>query len=175
MTNFITIKGGVVQSVQECIDYTQVIKGDSDTTTVDNSKLFAVGDAYTVEIWESHNLTAEEKENRLSSNTEYSKQQLLDTIKVTTSSGKTFNGRDKDQIRMMSAIQASTLLGLTQSTWKLADNTITSVTIVGTPPIVTIFCEYITISNVCSSTYIVISYTRYINSAYNIYCRRIIV
>lgn len=129
MINFITIKGGIVQSVQECVDYTQVIKGDSDTTTIDNSKLFKVGDAYSIEAWESYNLTAKEKEDKLIAEADALKQQALDSITVTTLSGKTFDGRDKDQIRMLSAIQASTILGLTEHTWKLANNTTATVTI----------------------------------------------
>ena len=53
----------------------------------------------------------------------------INSITVTTTLGKVFDGRDKDQVRMLSAIQASTLLGLTESAWKLHDNTVVSVTI----------------------------------------------
>lgn len=55
--------------------------------------------------------------------------QALDSITVTTASGKVFDGRDKDQVRMLSAIQASTLLGQTSAQWKLADNSIATVTL----------------------------------------------
>lgn len=64
--------------------------------------------------------------------TEQAKQdklKALDSITVTTTSGKVFDGRDKDQIRMLSAIQASTLLGLTSSQWKLANNVVVPVTL----------------------------------------------
>lgn len=57
------------------------------------------------------------------------KQLALDSITVTTSSGKVFDGRDKDQVRMLSAIQASTLLGLTEAYWKLANNEVMTITL----------------------------------------------
>ena len=60
---------------------------------------------------------------------EQAKQLALDSITVTTTSGKVFDGRDKDQVRMLSAIQASTLLGLTESAWKLTDNSIALVSL----------------------------------------------
>lgn len=57
------------------------------------------------------------------------KQLALDTITVTTTSGKVFDGRDKDQVRMMAAIQASGILGLTETQWKLHDNSVATITL----------------------------------------------
>lgn len=57
------------------------------------------------------------------------KQLALDSITVTTSTGKVFDGRDKDQARMLSAIQASTSLGATTTMWKLNDNTTVEITL----------------------------------------------
>jgi hypothetical protein len=57
------------------------------------------------------------------------KLQALSNIKVTTSSGKVFDGRDIDQQRMVSAILASSVLNVTETQWKLADNTISTVSL----------------------------------------------
>ena len=56
------------------------------------------------------------------------KQLALDTITVEVN-GKVFDGRDKDQVRMLSAIQASDILGVTSTEWKLNDDTIVEVTV----------------------------------------------
>lgn len=56
------------------------------------------------------------------------KQLALDTITVEVN-GKVFDGRDKDQVRMMAAIQASDILGVTSTEWKLNDDTIVEVTV----------------------------------------------
>ena len=74
-------------------------------------------------------LTDEEVKVVLGPIMEEAKQLALDAITVTTASGKVFDGRDKDQVRMLSAIQASTLLGHTSAQWKLADNSIATVTL----------------------------------------------
>ena len=66
---------------------------------------------------------------QLAEEAKQAKQLVLDSIVVTTASGKVFDGRDKDQVRMLSAIQASTLLGLTTATWKLADDSIVEITL----------------------------------------------
>lgn len=50
-------------------------------------------------------------------------------IKATTQSGKVFDGDEKSQDRMLRAIQISAITGVTQTQWKLADNTITTVTL----------------------------------------------
>jgi len=47
----------------------------------------------------------------------------LSQITVTTAAGNTFDGDDTARESMLSAIQASGFLGLTDSNWKLADNT----------------------------------------------------
>lgn len=57
------------------------------------------------------------------------KQILLDSITVTTTSGKVFDGRDKDVLLMSGAIQAAEVLGLTEHSWKLHDNTVQVITI----------------------------------------------
>jgi hypothetical protein len=57
------------------------------------------------------------------------KLQALSNIKVTTSSGKVFDGRDIDQQRMTSAILASSVLNVTETQWKLADNTVANVSL----------------------------------------------
>jgi len=58
------------------------------------------------------------------------KQLALDSIAVTTTSGKVFDGRDIDQQRMMSAIMSADVVGITETYWKLTDNSVAMVTLV---------------------------------------------
>ena len=51
------------------------------------------------------------------------------TILVTTISGKVFDGDEKSQDRMVRAIQVAAITGLTETQWKLADNSIVIVTL----------------------------------------------
>ena len=46
----------------------------------------------------------------------------LSELTVTTANGNTFDGDDTARSDMMAAIQASEILGITSSNWKLADN-----------------------------------------------------
>jgi hypothetical protein len=55
--------------------------------------------------------------------------EALASVKVTTTSGNTFDGRDIDQQRMVSAILSSSVLNATETEWKLADNSRVTVTI----------------------------------------------
>lgn len=48
-------------------------------------------------------------------------------IKVTTSSGKTFDGNESARNNMLSVIIASDILGETETSWKLADNTVATI------------------------------------------------
>jgi hypothetical protein len=57
------------------------------------------------------------------------KTEALASVKVTTASGNTFDGRDIDQQRMVSAILSSSVLNVTETEWKLADNSRVTVTI----------------------------------------------
>lgn len=59
----------------------------------------------------------------------HQKRIALDSISVTTSFGKVFDGNDAARESMLSAIQASSVLNLTEYNWKLADNTWTVVTL----------------------------------------------
>jgi hypothetical protein len=57
------------------------------------------------------------------------KLQALQQITVTTTSGKVFDGRDIDQQRMVSAIMSADVVGITETYWKLADNSVAMVTL----------------------------------------------
>jgi hypothetical protein len=57
------------------------------------------------------------------------KLEALQAITVTTTSGKVFDGRDIDQQRMVSAIMSAGVVGMTETQWKLADNTVGTVTL----------------------------------------------
>jgi len=57
------------------------------------------------------------------------KTEALASVKVTTTSGKVFDGRDIDQQRMVSAILSSSVINITETHWKLADNTIATISL----------------------------------------------
>lgn len=50
-------------------------------------------------------------------------------IKVTTSTGRTFDGDEDSQARMARAVLIAQATGLTETTWTLADNSIATVTL----------------------------------------------
>ena len=57
------------------------------------------------------------------------KDTTISKLKVTAISGKTFDGDEKSQDRMLRAIQIADITGLTTTEWKLADNSIVMVTL----------------------------------------------
>ena len=57
------------------------------------------------------------------------RQALVDSIVVTTQSGKTFDGNEISQDRMNKAISVAAITGLTACAWVLADNVPTVVTV----------------------------------------------
>jgi len=59
-----------------------------------------------------------------------SRQELVNNIIVTTISGKLFDGNEVAQQRISRAIQALQIANQTSTKWKLADNTISDVTLV---------------------------------------------
>jgi hypothetical protein len=82
--------------------------------------------AMTAEEVEAH-LNPPKTQEQLDAEAKASKQLALDSITVTTTSGKVFDGRDIDQQRMVSAIMSADVVGLTETQWKLADNIIATV------------------------------------------------
>jgi len=84
-------------------------------------------------------LTAEELElhlnppktaQQLEAEAKQAKELAIASITVTTTSGKVFDGRDIDQQRMVSAIMSADVVGITETYWKLADNSVAMVTLV---------------------------------------------
>lgn len=57
------------------------------------------------------------------------KEDNIRTLTVTTSTGKTFDGDETSQNRMVRAISIAAVTGLTSTSWKLYDNTITTVSL----------------------------------------------
>lgn len=53
----------------------------------------------------------------------------VNSITVTTSAGKVFDGDEKSQDRMLRAINIAEISGLNSTIWKLADNSIVEVTL----------------------------------------------
>jgi len=54
---------------------------------------------------------------------------LVSQIKVTTTTGKVFDGDEQSQDRMLRAINIAAVTGQSVTDWKLADNTIVEVTL----------------------------------------------
>jgi len=57
------------------------------------------------------------------------KLKALNSIIVTTGSGKVFDGNETARNNMLSAITAANFIGQTTANWKLADNTVALVTL----------------------------------------------
>jgi hypothetical protein len=57
------------------------------------------------------------------------RQHRLDTLVVTTSTGKGFDADETSQTRMVRALQAAQITGLSETAWTLADNTTAWVTL----------------------------------------------
>ena len=57
------------------------------------------------------------------------KEDDISNLVVTISTGKEFDGDEVSQERMVRAIQTADITGLTETQWKLADNTIVTVTL----------------------------------------------
>ena len=57
------------------------------------------------------------------------KNHAIDNVIVTTAAGNKFNGEDKSQGRMTSALLAAEVLGKTEERWKMADGTIKLISI----------------------------------------------
>jgi len=62
-------------------------------------------------------------------NTKANKESLVSNIIVTTTTGKTFDGDEISQDRMLRASSIASITGQTTTQWKLADNTIVEVTL----------------------------------------------
>lgn len=63
---------------------------------------------------------------RLAKKAQQAKQLALDSITVEVG-GLVFHARDKDQARMVAALKASEVLGVTTIGWKIADNSVVEV------------------------------------------------
>lgn len=72
---------------------------------------------------------ADETSFRLRQTAKQLRQSQVDNIKVTTTSGKTFDGDETSQTRMARAIIALQATGTPTVTWVLADNTPTTATV----------------------------------------------
>lgn len=68
-------------------------------------------------------------QEQLQAEAKQAKELALNSITVTTQSGKVFDGRGIDQQRMVSAIISADVVGLTKTYWKLADNSVELITL----------------------------------------------
>ena len=72
---------------------------------------------------------AEQEKFKIENEFKQAKADALNSIKVTTTNGNTFDGNETARVNMTSAILSSEVIGMTEDTWKLADNTEVLVTI----------------------------------------------
>ena len=108
-------------------------RGSNYWLKVDASKvIFALGDSADatmtsleplVDSPEWDGLKWVESQNSLDAKAKSLKMEALSSITVTTTAGNTFDGDDVARQDMLSAIDASITLNLTENNWKLADNT----------------------------------------------------
>ena len=73
--------------------------------------------------------TAEELALQAEEEARQAKIEALRVLTVTTTAGNVFDADEKALINMLSAIQASGVLGITSHDWKLADNSIVNITL----------------------------------------------
>lgn len=97
-----------------------------------NSKWMSIDDTYeklqmldgsekpTLEELESVSSLVEEKKAKILAKAEATK--LLETLTVTTSKGNTFDANNQARLDMQNAITASDFVGVTQITWRMADD-----------------------------------------------------
>ena len=67
--------------------------------------------------------------DRLNINIKSNKNETVYNIVVTVSTGRSFDGDEKSQDRMLRAINIASITGQTETEWKLADNTIVMITL----------------------------------------------
>ena len=72
---------------------------------------------------------AEQEKFKIENEFKQSKELALNSITVTTTNNNTFDGNETARGNMTSAILASEIIGKTEYTWKLADNTSAVVTV----------------------------------------------
>ena len=97
---------------------------------LDGSQDHLIGDKVAMTAEEEYiHLNPAKTQEQLDAEAKQAKESALNSIKVTTLSGKVFDGRDKDQVRMIAALQASAITGITETPWKLADNTVAMVSL----------------------------------------------
>ena len=73
--------------------------------------------------------TEEELANEVLTTKKAMRQEIVDSIVVTVSSGKVFDGNEEAQSRMSRAIQTAEIDGIESTTWVLANNVPTVVTL----------------------------------------------
>ena len=105
------------------VNVKEVVREDNTSYTYDEVEFNA---AIPVEISDTKVVKIEEE--IAEAEAKIAKQLALDSITVEVD-GMVFDGRDKDQARMMAAIQASSILGVSKEEWKLADGTIREITV----------------------------------------------
>lgn len=67
-------------------------------------------------------LTEEEQAKQSKEQAKQEALKLLETLTVTTTNGNTFDANNQARLDMQNAITASDFLGVTQTTWRMADN-----------------------------------------------------
>lgn len=124
MRNFLVIENGVILDVIQKDGSFELsdFEGYYDTIAEDASGNFKKGDMYSIEKWEEYNLSDEEKRERVDAQRKALINKQLETLTVVTSIGNTFDANNQARLDMQNAITASDFLGVTQTTWRMADN-----------------------------------------------------
>lgn len=81
------------------------------------------------ELGQEGNPTQEQIDAELASIASETKLKLLSELSVTTEAGNTFDAYDEARANMNESIMAAGILGITENQWKLADNSIITVSV----------------------------------------------
>jgi hypothetical protein len=95
------------------------LRGEADARDIDNNPVALDEEAIALVV---ARMAQEAEEAKAIVEAKAAKVKALEELTVTTANGNVFDGDDTARSDMMAAIQASDILGITSSNWKLADN-----------------------------------------------------
>ena len=102
------------------------LRGQNDARDVNNNPVALDEEAIAVVV---ARMTQEADEAKAIVDTKVAKVKALEELTVTTTNGNVFDANSDSITNMMAALQASTIVNQIETRWKLADNTIVTITV----------------------------------------------
>lgn len=96
---------------------------------IEHTEMLDMSHDYTYDINTSSLVDIGINKDRLNINIKSNKNETVSNIVVTVSTGRSFDGDEKSQDRMLRAINIASIAGQIDMQWKLADNTVVIVTL----------------------------------------------